>query len=150
MHMTLASCLNMTMLEKFEIKLKKAQNKCPCFCLNLLQKSLTEPSHFRKTSWLPVSDRVLQIPFLSTGMVLYRNIFLKCLSLHSSNILQEYRWHLDSAANKYRGKCLSFGPKMWSKIYLSTKIAKQQILLCIIMINITISFLIATRFSCYH
>ena len=39
---------------KFQI----AQNKCICFCLGLLPRGHTSPSHFREISWLPVERRV--------------------------------------------------------------------------------------------
>ena len=80
--------------KKLKLKLKKAQNKCVCFCLNFLPRSHINPSHFRKTNWLPVSDIriyiVLQILSLSTGMELYQDIFIKCLSLHSADIEQDH------------------------------------------------------------
>ena len=44
--------------KKLKLKLQKAQNKRIRFCLNLPPRSHIGPSHFRKISWLPVSDRV--------------------------------------------------------------------------------------------
>ena len=44
--------------KKLKLKLQKAQNKRIRFCLNLPLRSHMGPSHFRKISWLPVSDRV--------------------------------------------------------------------------------------------
>ena len=41
-----------------KLKLQKAQNKCIRFCLNLPPRSHTDPWHFRKITWLLVSDRV--------------------------------------------------------------------------------------------
>ena len=47
------------MLKKnLKLKLRKPQNKCICLCLNLSLRSHIDPSHFRKTDWLPASDRV--------------------------------------------------------------------------------------------
>ena len=44
--------------KKLKLKLQKGQKRCICICLNLLPRSHIDPSHFRKISWLPVSDRV--------------------------------------------------------------------------------------------
>ena len=44
--------------KNLKLKLPKAQSKCIRFCLNLPLRSHIDPSHFRKTNWLPVSDRV--------------------------------------------------------------------------------------------
>ena len=44
--------------KNLKLKLQKVQNKCIRFCLNLPPRSHIDPSHFRKISWLPVSDRV--------------------------------------------------------------------------------------------
>ena len=44
--------------KNLKLKVLKAQNKCIRFYLNLSPRSHIDPSHFRKTNWLPVSDRV--------------------------------------------------------------------------------------------
>ena len=44
--------------KKLKISLRKAQNKCICFCLNLPPRSYIDSSHFRKISWLPNRDSV--------------------------------------------------------------------------------------------
>ena len=38
-------------------------------------------------------NTALRIPSLSTGMELYQDIFMKCLSIHSADIAQDHRWH---------------------------------------------------------
>ena len=43
--------------KNLKLKLQKAQNKCIPFCLNLPPRSHINPSNFRKTNWLSVSDR---------------------------------------------------------------------------------------------
>ena len=85
-------------LLKTNLKLKhqKAQNKCIRFCLNFPPRSHIDLWHLRKINWLPVSDRVeyvLRILILTTGMELYQDIFVKCLILHSADIVQDHRWH---------------------------------------------------------
>ena len=43
--------------KNLKLKLRKAENKCIRFCLNLPPRPHIDPSHSRKTNWLPVSDR---------------------------------------------------------------------------------------------
>ena len=43
--------------KNLKLKLRKAENKCIRFCLNLPPKPHIDPSHFGKINWLPVSDR---------------------------------------------------------------------------------------------
>ena len=116
--------------KNLKLKLQKAQNKCIRFCLNLPPRSQTDPLHFRKISWLPASDRVeytvLRIPFLSTAMELYRDIFMKCLSLHFADVTLDHRWHWTYLCGKiYMAKKLIFHrPRKWSKINPSIKNVK--------------------------
>ena len=61
--------------EKFKTqtsKSSKSQNKCVCLCLNLPLRSVS------------------RISFLSTGMELYQDIFIKCLSLHAADTAQDH------------------------------------------------------------
>ena len=59
-------------------------------------RSHIDPWYCRKINWFPVSDRVEYSnanTVLITGMELYQDIFMKCLSLHSADIAQDNRWH---------------------------------------------------------
>ena len=61
-------------------------------------RSLINPSYFRKINWLLASNGVkclLRILFLSTGMELYPDIFMKyeMFKLHSADIARDHRWH---------------------------------------------------------
>ena len=44
--------------KNLKLTLQKAQNKCICFCLNLLPRFHIDPSHIRKSNWIPAGDRV--------------------------------------------------------------------------------------------
>ena len=77
-----------------KLKLQKAQNKYILFCLNLPPRSQIDPSHFRNvTGFRSVAElnTVLRILFLSAGMGLYQDIFMKYLSLHFADIAQDHR-----------------------------------------------------------
>ena len=84
-------------------------------CLNLLPRSHIHPSYF----WLVTElNTVLQIPFFSTGMELYQDIFMKCLNLHSVDIAQDHRWHWTYLCGKqiqgkkaYPSQGQKYGPK---------------------------------------
>ena len=46
------------LMKSLKIKYQKVQNKCICFCVNLLTRSNIDPSHFREINWLQASKRV--------------------------------------------------------------------------------------------
>ena len=63
--------------------------------LSLSPRYHMDPSHFTKRNWLRAGNRVeypIENTVLSTGMVLNWDIFMKCLSLNSSNIAKVQRW----------------------------------------------------------
>ena len=67
-------------------------------CLNLPPRSHIDPSYF----WLVTEQNtVLRIPFFSTGMELYQDIFMKCLNLHSVDTAQDCRWHCNGIVPGY-------------------------------------------------
>ena len=89
--------------KNLKLKVQKARNKCIRFCLNLSPMFHINLLHFKKINWVPVSNRLeycIAIPFLSTGMELYQDIFMKYLSLHFAGIAQDHRWHWTYRAKK--------------------------------------------------
>ena len=87
-----SSCFSL--LKKIlKLILQKIQNNCILFCLNLPRRPHIDPLLLRKVNWLPTSGRVtvLRISFLSTGVELHWDIFIKRLSLHSADIAQGHR-----------------------------------------------------------
>ena len=73
-----------------KLKNSKSSKKCFLYCLNLLRlRSHVDPSYFREINWSPPSDRVeycIANTFLSTGLELHRDMFMKCLRLKTLQI----------------------------------------------------------------
>ena len=64
------------------------------------------------------------MPFLNTAMELCKDIFRKCFSLHSADMVQDQKWHCTLPLRKKNTgqKSLPFlGSKTWSKIDPSIK-----------------------------
>ena len=88
------------------------------FLSKFFSKTQINPFHLRKTNWLPASGRleyciVNNIFKYLSGIALGH---MKCLSLLSADIIQDYRWHLDMHIRKTNAgqKILSFlEPKIW-------------------------------------
>ena len=105
-----------------KLKLQKAQNKCISFCLNLLLRSHMDPSHIRKITWLPVSDRV-EYCIANTvfkywdriAPVYIHEMFKPSLCKYSTR--SEITLDIPLRKTNTGQKSLSFlGPKIWSKI----------------------------------
>ena len=107
-----------------KLKFQKAQNKCIRFCLHLPPRSHIDPSHFRKTNWLPVSDKVEDC--IANTIFKYWNLIvsgyfhemfkpLSCRYRTRSKMALEIHLRKTNAGPKG----LSFlGQKIWSKIDL--------------------------------
>ena len=110
-----------------KLKLRKAQNKCIRFCLNLSPRSHINPSHFRKINWLPVSDRV-EYCIANTVFKYWNGIvpgyihemFKPSLCRYSTRSQMALNIPLRKTISEQ--KSLSFlGPKIWSTIDPSNK-----------------------------
>ena len=80
-------------------------------------------------NWLPASDRVeycLPIPF--SGKEFYGEIFMKCSSLHTSDMAQNHKWHwtYHCETNTRKNSLSFFSANIWSKI---NPMLKQRLLL---------------------
>ena len=105
-----------------KLKLQKAQSKCTRFCLNLPPRSHIDSSHFRKTNWLPVSDRV-EYCTANTVFIYWNGIVPGYIHEMFKPLLCRYSTRLQMALDiplrkiNTGQKSLSFlGPKIWSKI----------------------------------
>ena len=113
--------------KNLKLKLQKAQNKCIRFCLNLPPRSHIDPSHLRKTNWLPVSDRV-EYCIANTVFKYWNGIVPRYVPVMFKPSLCRYRTRsqmtlgITLRKTNTGQKNLSFlGPKIWSKIGPSMK-----------------------------
>ena len=121
---------------------------------SLLPKFTSEISYRSISGFRLVTEQntVLRIPSLSTGMELYQDIFMKCLSLHSVDIAQDHRWHWTYFCGKQiKGKkaCPSLGQKHDPKLVLVSKILDHRLLLCMLLRKI-FYFICKINSSYYH
>ena len=101
---------------------------------------------------LASGQRQIRIPSLSTGMELYQDIFMKCLSLNSADIAQDHRWHWAYLCGKQiQGKKAypSQGQKYGPKSALVSKMLEHRLLLCMLLRKI-FYFICKTNSSYYH
>ena len=97
-------------------------------------------------------QRQIRIPSLSTGMELYQDIFMKCLSLHSADIAQDHRWHWTYLCRKQiqdKKAYPSQGQKYGPKSALVSKMLEHRLLLCMLLRKI-FYFICKTNSSYYH
>ena len=81
--------------EKFKTQSSKNSKQMYTFLPKFTSDISTDPSHFKKINWLPVSDRVeysiVNTIFKYWNAIVPGYIFMKCLSLYSADIVQNYR-----------------------------------------------------------
>ena len=115
------------MKKNLKLKLQKPRNKCIRFCLSLPPRSHLNPFHFRKTNWLPVSDRV-EYCIANTVFQYWNRIVPEYIHEMFQPSLCRYstrsQMALDIPLRKTNTgqKSLSYlGPKIWCKIGPSIK-----------------------------
>ena len=76
--------------EEFKNSKFKKLNKSIRFWQNIPPRSHIDPLHFRKTNWLPVSDRVdycIANTVFKYWNGIVQDMFMKCLNFHSADVV---------------------------------------------------------------
>ena len=139
-----------------KLKLQKAQNKCICFCLNLPPGSHTNPSHFRKITWLPVSDRVkyciANTVFKKWNGIVsgyIHEIFKPSLCIYSTRLQMPLDIPLRKKNTGQKMLILLPAKKYGPKYALVSKMLEHHLLLCMLLRKI-IYFIFEANSSYYH